>query len=132
MKTNEVPQDKLKHYDGQHKLLYAKDESGNYSTIKSSGWEIEETATLDAVEEYQRLAVEAKNDYKKGKVSPLVFHMYDKRMDVPFLSQAAGVFQWQLKRHFHPQVFAKLSEKKLKKYSDLFGISVEELKTITD
>jgi hypothetical protein len=36
-----------------------------------------------------------------------------------------------VKRHAKPKIFKTLSESVLKKYADAFGISVDELKTLT-
>jgi len=35
-----------------------------------------------------------------------------------------------VKRHFKPSVFKKLSRKKLKKYAEVFEISIKKLKNI--
>ena len=131
MKVDEVPQDKSKTYGGHKKLLYAQDaKTGSYSSVNSSGWEIEETATMDAVEEFEQWAASAKQEVDKGNSSPLLFHMFDNRMDLPLLAQTSGFFQWQVKRHLKPNVFSRLSDKKLKRYADVLGISIETLKGI--
>ena len=46
------------------------------------------------------------------------------------VSAYTGFCKWQVKRHLKPEVFRKLSDKKLKKYADVFEVSVEELKTM--
>jgi len=49
---------------------------------------------------------------------------------IPFVGAAlaAGVWKWQLRRHFRPEVFAKLPAKTLQKYADALQISIDELK----
>jgi len=44
------------------------------------------------------------------------------------LALAAGVWKWQLRRHFRPEVFAKLPAKTLQKYADACQISIDGLK----
>ena len=130
MKDYEVPQDNNSIYRGQKRALYATDASGEYGVVGSTGWEAEEEATLQAVEELVRLADDAYSDCEEGLLSPLPFHMYDKRLDLLSLSQATGLFQWRIKRHFRPEVFAKLSEKLLERYADVMGLDVDELKQL--
>ena len=129
MKTDEVPQDNSKTYYGHKRLLYAQTEQGHYTSVKSTGWEAEEQATLDAVNEYQRLADEARAEAHAGKVSALPYFMYLKRMDLPLLAQTSGYFQWQIKRHFKPSVYARLSDAKLQRYADVLDLTVEQLKS---
>ena len=130
MRENEVPQDDSAIYNGQKRAIYATDKSGGYSVVASSGWEAEEEATRQAVEELERLAQEAYEGCEAGEVSPLMFHMYDKRLDLLSLSQATGLFQWRIKRHFRPDVFAKLSEKLLLRYADVMGLSLEAIQKL--
>lgn len=130
MKTDQVPQDNSKTYYGHKRLLYAQTEKGDYTSVQSSGWEAEELATLNAVSEYERLAEETKQEVIEGTASTLKYHMYHRRMDLPLLAQTTPYFQWQIKRHFKPNVFAKLSHTKLQCYADAMDISVEELKSL--
>jgi hypothetical protein len=58
--------------------------------------------------------------------------MYRYRFDLPTLAQTTGLWQWQIKRHFKPSVFAKLSDKVLKRYAETFGIKIMELKNKND
>lgn len=130
MKRDEVPQDAVAYYGSARKAMYALDRDGHYVTVASSGWEAEATVTGDAVAEYARLAVEARGRVERGESSPLEFHMYDRRMDPPVLAQTVGIWQWRVRRHLRPQVFARLSEKRLRAYADALGISLEELKVL--
>lgn len=132
MKIDKVPQDNSKTYYGHKRLLYAQTNEGEYTSVKSSGWDAEEQATLDAVNEYHRLADVAKQEALAGRNSPLAYYMYLKRMDLPLLAQTTGFFQWQIKRHFRPAVYARLTDAKLSRYADAIGVSVDELKTITE
>ncbi|MBS5742966.1 MAG: hypothetical protein KHW43_05635, partial [Neisseria sp.] len=77
---------------------------------------------LDAQTQAAREAVE------KGEYSPLYYHMFRCRYDETGLAMAAGVWKWQLRRHFRPEVFAKLPAKTLQKYADACQISIDNLK----
>jgi hypothetical protein len=52
-------------------------------------------------------------------------------MDTEILAGYSGFWKWQIKRHLKPEVFNKLSDKKLKKYAEAFNVKVEDLKTMT-
>lgn len=131
MKKDQTPQDNASTYAGNRKLLYAVDEQGKYDPITSSGWEVEELVTSMAVNELVELAEEAKEQVLAGERSPLLFWMYKSRLDVMALSQATGMFQWRIRRHFKPQVFAKLKDSVLQRYADIFGISVDQIRTVS-
>jgi len=128
MKVQEVPQDNSTIYRGEKRAVYATSQDGEYGVVASSGWDAEEEATQQAVAELERLSDEAYEACLAGKASPLEFHMYSKRLDILSLSQATGLFQWRIKRHFRPEVFAKLSDKLLERYTDVMGISINEIK----
>jgi len=130
MKEQEVPQDNNSIYRGQKRAVYATTEDGEYGVVASSGWDVEEEATQQAVAELERLADEAYEMCQEGEVSPLEYHMYSKRLDLLSLSQATGLFQWRIKRHFKSATFAKLSDKILERYADVMGITVHTLKQL--
>jgi len=130
MKAQEVPQDDSRIYRGEKRAVYATSKDGEYGVVASSGWDAEEEATQQAVAELERLSDEAYKACEEGKASPLEFHMYSKRLDLLSLSQATGLFQWRIKRHFKSAVFTKLSDKMLDRYADVMGISIEEIKQL--
>ena len=130
MNNSKVPQHNISTYADNKKAIYAIDENGVYTIVASSGWEVEEEATKQALGELERLANIAYDKVVSGEVSPLYFHMYDRRMDLQTLAQMTGLFKWRIKRHFKPMIFNKLSKKMLECYGDTLGISVEKLCTL--
>ncbi len=132
MDIKNVPQDHISTYAGNKKAIYATNENGEYGVVASSGWEIEEEATKQALHELERQAEEAYSEVAKGRMSPLYYHMYAQRMDPIVLAQSVEMFQWRVKRHFKPAVFSKLSDAMLSRYSEALGVSVEDLKQLPD
>jgi len=130
MNINNVPQDKISTYSNNKKAMYALNEKGEYEIISSSGWDVEEEATIQALQELKRLAREAYEEVQRGEKSPLYYHMFEQRMELLVLSQAIGMFQWRVKRHFKPSVFKKLSSSMLEKYSEALGLSVTDLQKL--
>lgn len=130
MKLDEVPQDAVAHYGAARKALYALDASGHYAAVPSSGWDAEAVVTGAAVDEYRRLAEAARLRAARGESSPLEFHMYDRRMDLPTLAQTTGLWRWRVRRHLRAEVFRKLPERLLRRYADALGISLQDLKAL--
>jgi hypothetical protein len=130
VRADQVPQDGNVTLGGHRKAVYAVGPDGRYTVVPSSGWEAEETVTLQAVEQFRRLQEEAHGRALAGATSPLEFHMYRSRMDLELLSQTTGLWRWRIRRHFRPQVFARLKPALLARYADALGISVDALQRL--
>lgn len=128
MRDSEVPQEGNSTLGGHRKALYARGEDGKLHIVQSAGWEVEEIVTKQAVDDLLRLTENARQRVLAGQTSPLEYHMYRVRMDVPLLSQASGIWQWRIRRHFRPAVFAGLSASLLTTYADAMGMTVDQLK----
>jgi len=133
MKVKEVPQDDIKTFKGfGTKAMYAVDENGQYTRIPTSGWEMEEVVLRDVVDDFAKLAEEAKSRIINGETSPIEFYMNKYFMDLPALAAGMGLAKWRVKRHFSPNVFNKLNEKMLQRYADFFNIELAQLKQIEE
>ncbi|HRO42105.1 MAG TPA: hypothetical protein PL009_04690 [Flavipsychrobacter sp.] len=129
MDINEVPQDSLEYKDRDKlkKLVYAVGKDGKYTGVGSVGWDAENAATKQAWDAIEEELAETERKVRNGELSPIVYFMQKKLMDLPLLASYAGKWQWQVKRHFKPDVFRKLSDDMLQKYADIFGITIQEL-----
>ena len=128
MKKDEIPQD-----DGAlgriaREVTYVVGEDGKYETAQSSGWDVKTEALNVAWDEVERKIEAARQKVLNGTASPLLYFMEKKIMDLSILSSYTGFWKWTIKRHLKPSVFKKLPEEKLKKYAELFEVSIEELK----
>lgn len=128
MLDSEVPQEGNSTLGGHRKAMYARGDDGKLHIVQSAGWEVEEIVTKQAVDDLLRLTEDARQRVLAGQTSPLEYHMYRVRMDVPLLAQASGIWQWRIRRHFRPAIFARLSPALLATYADAMGLSVEQLK----
>jgi hypothetical protein len=95
--------------------------------VESRGWEVEEVVTRQALAELERHAQQARERVSAGRSSPLEYHMYRARMDVALLAQATGLWRWRVRRHFRPEIFARLPRALLQRYADAIGVTPEEL-----
>jgi len=130
MKKEDIPQDPSALNRHTKELCYALDSSGNYVTALSSGWDVKIKALDVAWEDIEKRIAEVKQKVLRKEVSPLLYFMELRLMDMIILSAYSDFWQWQIKRHMKPRVFEKLSNKKLEKYAKAFNVSVEELKTM--
>lgn len=130
MRETDVPQEDNITLDGHRKALYARGEDGKLRIVASTGWKVEEIVNQQAVEDLNRLAEDARQRVAAGLTSPLEYHMHCARMDVPMLAQTTGFWQWRVRRHFRPAVFAKLAPALLARYGDAMGLSIEQLKAV--
>ncbi|MCF7529228.1 hypothetical protein ACOR62_03750 [Neisseria lisongii] len=124
MEINDIPQDNSKTYHGHQKVIYAT-QNGQYQTATSSGWQDEAFATEQAVAELDAQTENALQAVKNGEKSVIYYLMYKYRYDETSLAQTTGLWKWQIRRHFRPEIFAKLSEKTLAKYREAFGCKLE-------
>ncbi|MDH5368671.1 MAG: hypothetical protein OEW99_01510 [Gammaproteobacteria bacterium] len=130
MKKDKIPNQPHEMYEGETKGLYTVNAEGQYELSRTAGWEPETIALTQALEEIDRLTQQALNKVKQGHSSALEYHMYAQRMDLPMLAVAIGKYQWQVKRHFKPANFVKLSQQQIEEYAAVLGIDAITLKTI--
>ncbi|MDO4641527.1 MAG: hypothetical protein Q4A84_07490 [Neisseria sp.] len=126
MQIEDIPQDNSKTYHGHQKVIYGT-RDGHYEAATSTGWQDEAYATEQAVIELDEQTEAARQAVLRGAYSPLYYHMYRLRHDETSLAQAAGLWRWQVRRHFRPEVFDRLPAKTLDKYLQALQIGIEEL-----
>jgi hypothetical protein len=131
MKKEDIPQDDGALNKLTKEVVYAVDSSGNYTTELSTGWAVKTIALDLAWEDIEQRIESARQKVLNNEVSPILFFIELRLMDIGILSAYTGFWKWTIKQHLKPAVFEKLSEKKLNKYAEAFNISIEELKTMT-
>ncbi len=130
MKKDELPQDlgALGKITGE--VCYVVDETGNYTTQLSNGWEVKSSALEVAWKDVEQRIQEAHQKVTNKEASPILFFMELRVMDIPIVAAYTGFWKWQVKRHLKYDVFQKLSPAKLARYAELFEVSQDELKTM--
>lgn len=125
-----MPQEGNRALGGHRKAVYVAADDGRLRLVPTRGWEVEEIVTRQAVEELEQRAAEARARARSGESSPLEYHMYRARMDLTLLAQATGLWRWRVRRHFRPEVFARLPLALRQRYAEAFGIAVEALEKV--
>lgn len=127
MNIEDVPQDNNRTLGGHRKGVYARGADGRMVLVASSGWEVEEIVTTDAVDLLNEQAQAALLRARMGEASPLEYWMYARRMDLTLLAQSTGIWRWRVRRHLRPVHFARLSALTLRRYADALGMSADML-----
>jgi hypothetical protein len=130
MDVSDVPQEGNRTLGNHRKALYAKDATGRMVLVASRGSELDETVTLQAVERLQAFADNARKRCLAGQTAPLEVWMWTQRMDIPLLSQVTGIWQWRIRRHLRPSIFARLRPELLQRYAAALGLRAEQLKQL--
>lgn len=128
MKKEDVPQDPSALVGVTRDVCYVKDKDGKYTTDLSIGWDVKKQALDNAWDDIKERVAEAALMVKNGKISPVFYYMELKLMDLTLLAGYTGFWKMTIKRHFKPEVFKGLSEKKISIYAKAFDITTEELK----
>jgi hypothetical protein len=130
MKVNEVPQ------DGKRMLKtamvqYAVNDQGEFEQVLSNGWDPGYYSHINIHDEFQELAHEARERFKKNLASPLEYFMYRAIHDLDSLSLHMKIPRRKVKKHLTPQGFAKLDDAALQKYALVLLTDVETIKNFT-
>jgi hypothetical protein len=128
--VDDVPQEGNTTLDGHSKSVYARGTDGRLRLVPSRGWEAEEIVTRQAVETFEELTAAARERVRAGQCSPLEYHMYRARMDLPMLAQVSGLWCWRVRRHLRPAIFGKLSQALRARYAEALGIEPAQLDVV--
>ncbi len=132
MKKEEVPQDLSSLGKITKEVCYATDNSGKYVTELSKGWDIKITALDAAWQDIEGRIAAAREKVLNNEASPLLFFMERGLMDIGILAGYTGFLKWQVKRHLKPDVFKNLPDKKLRRYAEVFNVSVDDFKNMNE
>lgn len=128
MKVDQVPQDDSI-LEGHRRACYAQDENGRYVVAQSRGWQVEAVANRQAMIDVERRIAHAASEVRQGRASPLAYHMARCHMDVRLLSAQSGIWAWRIRRHLRPEVFARLSERTIRRYAEAMNIDPRDLRS---
>lgn len=132
MKKKEVPQDEGLNEGRFEDVCYALDENGNYVVVLSSGWEPKTDALLQAWEVIDEQVENIRQQVLAGELSPIAFYMEKNLMDLKLLSEYTGLPKRKIRKHLKPGHFNELGDEILALYADIFRISVETLRDLSE
>lgn len=133
MKEQDVPQDSENStYGGEKKLIYAINNRGDFVGVKSSGWEAEAAATHMALDLIQQQCEDSWARASLGETAALEYYMCYRRMDLALLAQTTGLFQWRIRRHLRPTIYARLGDRTMTRYAQALELNIDTLKHLPD
>jgi hypothetical protein len=133
MKTRDVPQQaENSMLAGYQRACYAIDENGRYVVVGSVGWEVENAVNAQANEEVRLQIADALARARRGEVSPLMYHMARRQMDLGMLASYSGFSRLRIRWHRRPRVFAQLPDSILQRYATALQIPLAELRVLPD
>ena len=128
MKTTDVPQDDANMLQGKFKEpVYSLDEEGNYTTVRSVGWNPKNAVMQEAWDNVNEKIEQTRQNVLSGKLSPIAYYIEKNIMDTGLVAKYMGMWKWTVKKHLKPHKFAKLSNNILEKYAKVFNITKDEL-----
>jgi len=114
--------------DKQHELiLFAEKDDHSYDAVKTGSFMVKNYLD-DHLMKRENLERELRADLISGKISPVYYYMVYQDLGPGDLASRMGITKRRLRKHFRPEVFAKLDPAVLEKYAVIFGVSVEELR----
>jgi hypothetical protein len=132
MKKKEVPQDQGLTEGRFDDVCYALDEHGNYVAVLSKGWKPKVDAMLQAWGVINEKVEQVREDVLAGKVSPIAYYMEKNIMDVKLLADYVDLTRRKVRKHLKPENFSRLEEDILARYSETFGITMDELRNFQE
>jgi len=127
MDKEQVPQDDENLLEGKFAVVkYALDKNGKYVKVQSVGWEPENVALKQAWEVINEKVEAARKKVLSGEVSALAYWIEKNQMDEKMVGDYMGFSKWKVKEHLHPKTFSSLPEDVLKKYAEVFKVTIDE------
>ena len=80
-------------------------------------------------EQFQKLET-VRRQVLAGELSALAYYACKNLFSVKILSSYTGIPKRHIKKHLKPEIFNKLNQETLKKYAEVFKISVEDFNKI--
>jgi hypothetical protein len=115
--------------DGLPKVYYKHDDKGQYVLETEAPWAEKVSVALIIAGNRANLE-EIRKAVIAGQKSPLCYYMEMRQMTPGMLAKAAGIMVFRVKRHFRPDMFAKLKPSVLNRYTNALRVTLEELKTV--
>jgi len=94
-------------------------------------WEKRFDASAVVMTKHSQEIENVRQQVLSGQLSPLAYHIQTNLFNVKLLSSYAKIPKRHIKKHLQPENFNQLDEETLKKYAEVFEITVEELKEIS-
>jgi len=110
-------------------ILFAEKENETYEAITSGSYVVEHHLD-DFFLMKENLEIMLRKQLKGNEISPVYYFMVMQDMGPGDLAKRVGISKRKLRKHFKPDIFAKLDDSTLQKYALVFGLNVEQIMEI--
>jgi hypothetical protein len=113
-------------FDQHQVLLYVEKEDGSYGPLQTGAY-LTKNYVDDFFQKRQNLETECMDKLRKGEISPVVYYMLLYNMTEADIAVRVGISKSKVMKHKTPAGFAKASVETVKRYADVFGVSVANM-----
>ena len=114
-------------YKPHEVILYAEKEDQSYAPVQT-GANMPAYYLDDFYFKKEHLEKKLRKELAEGRISPVYYYMLMQDFGPGDLARRVGISKRKLRKHFRPEVFAKLSDKMLERYAVVFGVRVGDLR----
>ena len=118
--------------DYGREICYAVDPEGKYKLSSSAGWDAKNIVNDQAWDAIIRETASVHRRVLNGELSPIAYYQAKNQMDLGLLAQYVSLSRWRVWRHRRNSVFLKLPDRILVKYCEVFGLTLNELRTVPE
>ncbi|HUI90733.1 MAG TPA: hypothetical protein VLX68_00660 [Chitinivibrionales bacterium] len=122
MKENDARVD----YDEHQVLLYVEKADGSYGPLQTGAY-LTKNYVDDFFQKRQNIETECTGRLRKGDISPVVYYMLLYNMTPADIAMRVGISKGKVIKHQTPAGFAKAPVEVVKRYADVFGVSVANM-----
>jgi hypothetical protein len=111
----------------QHQLLlYVEKEDGSYGPLQTGAYLVKNYSD-DFFQKRHNIETECIDRLRKGEISPVVYYMLLYNMTAADIAVRVGISKGKVLKHQTPKGFAGASIEIVKRYADVFGVSVANM-----
>ncbi len=109
-------------------VSYAVNDSGKYELTPDFLWQPAAVVNHQAWEEIAKKIAVSRDKVAAGRVSCLHYYMIANQMDIGLVARYTGQSRWKVWLHLVPFVFNRVSADTLRKYADMYKVSLDDLR----
>jgi hypothetical protein len=107
-------------------LLYVEKSDGSFGPLQTGAFLVKNYSD-DFFEKRKNIETECIDKLRKGEISPVVYYMLLHNMTPADIAARVGISKAKVIKHQKPGGFAKASVDEVKRYADVFGVSVANM-----
>ncbi len=113
--------------DGVKIISYVANQEGNQELVQSAMWHPVDVVNHQAWQEIEKQIAVSKEKVAAGRVSCLHYYMTANQMDTGLLASYTRQSRCFVRLHMIPFFFSRLGAGTLKKYGEVFKVSLDDL-----